>query len=110
MNESGATVLHQHLVGRIHRSAMQHAGLIFGSNRDFASQQVNTALIQHLEQLGHATGHFEAQGDAMGTGEVANTVIVISHRVALEDKKAGGAVKRAHVEGVRQGMRRVGRR
>lgn len=44
----------------------------------------------------------------MGTGEVTDAVIVIAHRVTLEDKEARGAIERAHGERVGQLVTRLG--
>ena len=103
-----AAVLDEHLIGLVDRAAVQHARLVLGSDGNLTGQHVDLPLVEHLEQFGHAACHLEPQCDAIRPGKVAHAVIVIAHRVALEDKEARGAIECAHIECVGQTMLLLG--
>ena len=108
MDKPHPAVLHQHLISLVYSAAMQHTRFVLGSDGNLTGQHIHHALVKHLEQVWHAAGHLKTHGYAVGTREIADAVVVISHGVALEDEKACRTVECPDVERVRQLMLRHG--
>ena len=104
INHSLAAMLDQHLIGLVDGTTMQHLGLVLGSDWNLARQHINLTFLEHFQQCRHAASHLKAQSDAMGTSKVTDAVIIIAHRIPLEDEKACGTVERTHGKRIGQLM------
>ena len=92
--------LHKHLCGLVSGTAPQHLRLEFGRLGNFDGGHVNVTALEHGDELAHVSGHYHFERDALVGGKIADALVVVAQRVALENEETGGAIEGAHPQRV----------
>ena len=85
--------LHEHLAGDGLLPAIDHLFLEVVADRHRIGDEIDLALVEHLDQLGIGPRHFQLQREAVRLGEVFRQVMLVAHGLHLVLEIGGGAVE-----------------
>ena len=92
--------MHQHLVGDVFATAVEHLFAIFACDGHFVGNDIDGATIEHGYERLQIACDDKFRGYTFGLGKTAYSVVFITHSVAAKEKKRCGAIERAHAKRV----------
>ena len=96
--------LHEHLSGDILGPAWEHAGTVFGRDRNLRGQQIDAPRVEQGYGVGHRRRYLELKHHPLVGGETADEVVVVAHLRVAVDEIASGTVECGNAECVGKRM------